>query len=101
MQRRILGIVLAGLVQVAAGCTMCDNPHDYTGPVVDSPSFHPGYDGHAGHAHAPALMNEGQMMPIEEGQWDENISPAPPQPAMGSAPRTRTADRSVMKGGSR
>jgi hypothetical protein len=39
MARRLLLALFVGLVP-ASGCTTCDNPYDYCGPVVDA-SFHP------------------------------------------------------------
>jgi hypothetical protein len=39
MARRLLLAFLVGLVP-ASGCTTCDNPYDYCGPVVDA-GFHP------------------------------------------------------------
>jgi hypothetical protein len=34
--RRLAAAIFTAVAATLAGCTMCDNPYDYTGPVIDS-----------------------------------------------------------------
>jgi hypothetical protein len=50
-------MVLVGGVALLSGCSMCDSPYDYCGPVVDA-GFHPADVRAGSRAAMPALAPE-------------------------------------------
>ena len=90
MRRRIWAAGVLGLIAFAVGCSMCQNPYDYHGPVMS-----PGCPNYGFNAREGSILSGGPG-PHGAGPYATTAAPTlAPTPPLSPAPATRSSGTST------